>query len=252
MRNEQGLLARTSWYKSLQLFRWRTLHPFLLTILKAALPVYRRITPLLGIMILTMVATAYIAMLLVMIRAWKLAQLVYVLLLVGLIALAFIFFIVTVCAARPSLRLKNLDYFQEYSKRGVYIIGGIIGFHVLHQILLTHIPFLSTLIFLTPAPCTSLYPLRSVLLIFFALFMCDIQPTVKNIGWAFINAAKMMWYNYPVCLIFFLIISEIYAQFYCFLTEPFVTLILPFVIVIFTHLYVKFLYEEYSLYKPLV
>lgn len=100
-------------------------------------------------------------------------------------------------SARPSVAIKNWGYFKGYGKHALYI--------ALWFLLLGAIPFFFGLI----VSVISFTVIASMSL-FFIIFLLDSDASPRAALYSLCRAAKMVVYNFPFCLISFVIIFLLY------------------------------------------
>ena len=192
-----------------------------------------------------------------------------------------LFFFVVYLTVRPSIKLKNYNYYRDYPKYFLYFIlfsilaQSISGIFILatekvacslcaiHPLLYTAlmplfiIPVL--ILFLMPPSCIIIY--LSPLLTFAILFMLDSDGSLKEVMKSLLRALKMVWYNFPFCLItlaIFLAIAigasdliGIYLGYNSILLTPiFTSLLLVIPLYFYTNFYKKRIHDQFSLYYP--
>lgn len=182
---------------------------------------------------------------------------------------------------RPSMKRKGWDYYKDNGIKFIYfILFSVIAYSVSYGMLLgaSHIVYLTQHIhtyfyvlllpllllpilvtFLMPPDLIILYV--SPLLTFFILFMLDGDNSFKNIMQSIVRAFKMIFYNYPFCIlafVFFVICSMGYTMLVVslvskesFLLSPILSnALLPIPLCILTNFYVKRLHDQFGLYYP--
>jgi hypothetical protein len=190
-----------------------------------------------------------------------------------------IFFIYLII--RPSIKRKGWNYYKDYLVRFPYfVLFSVIAFLIPILLFLISktvvfwtasinwvfymlfLPFLilSLLIsFLIAPDVVTLY--TSPLLTFLILFMLDGNGSISDILRSIIRACKMIIYNYPFCIIMFIIFivcsvlgRMTVAYFFginSFLLSSLVAnLILPIPLCILTNFYIKRVHDQFGLYYP--
>ena len=190
-----------------------------------------------------------------------------------------IFFIYLII--RPSIKRKNWNYYKGYLLRFPYfvffsiiafmipiimlLIGNKIAYLTFSISWIFYMLFLPFLIipilisFLIAPDVVALY--TSPLLTFLILFMLDSTGSISDVFQSIVRAFKMMIYNYPFCIIMFIIfilcsvISQMSIAHYfgieSFLLSSLVAnLILPIPLCILTNFYTKRLHDQFGLYYP--
>lgn len=182
---------------------------------------------------------------------------------------------------RPSIKRKGWNYYKDnWLKFFYFIFFSIIAYsipiamlaaankivyltqhiHTLFYYLLLPVLLIPILVtFLMPPNLIVLYV--SPLLTFLILFILDGDGSIKNVLKSVVRALKMMIYNYPFCIlifILFVICSVSYTVLIAnlfgvdsFLLSPIVSnAFLPIPLCILTNFYVKRLHEQFGLYYP--
>jgi hypothetical protein len=190
-----------------------------------------------------------------------------------------IFFIYLII--RPSIKRKGWSYYKDYLGRFAYfvlfsiiaflipilllLIGNKIAFWTFSISWIFYMLFLPFLIvpllisFLVAPQVVALY--TSPLLTFLLLFMLDSNGSISDVFQSIIRAFKMVIYNYPFCIIMFIVFivcstigQMLIVQFFginSFLLSSLVTnLILPIPLCILTNFYIKRLHDQFGLYYP--
>ncbi len=190
-----------------------------------------------------------------------------------------IFFIYLI--VRPSIKRKKWDYYKGYLLRfGYFVLFSIIAFMIPVLLLLIgnkiafltfsiswvfYVLFLPLLIipilisFLIAPNVVTLY--TSPLLTFLILFMLDSTGSISDVFQSIVRAFKMMIYNYPFCIITFIIfilcsvigqlaIIHFFGRDSILLSSLAANLILPIPLCILSNFYIKRLHDQFALYYP--
>ncbi len=182
---------------------------------------------------------------------------------------------------RPSIKRKGWSYYKDNWLKFIYFMFfSIIAYSIplamlsaankivyLTQNIHTLFYFLLLPVLLIPILVTFLMPPNlivlyvSPLLTFLILFILDGDGSIKNVLQSVVRALKMMIYNYPFCIlifILFVICSVSYTVFIArwfgvdsFLLSPIVSnAFLPIPLCILTNFYIKRVHDQFGLYYP--
>lgn len=183
----------------------------------------------------------------------------------------FLFFML-VLAIRPSVLKKDNAYFLSY---WFYFLFLLLFMAALYLVLTAL--FLFKLGFLKPIFMIQTPFVVSPLVIFFTLFLLDSDGTVGQGIKSAARSIKMVWYNYPFCLISYTVFcyvlsplvlwfidyfsarsiavfSSVYAQIAILFIARYIYfwLFMPLVLSFMTNFYVKVIYPQLNLYFPVI
>lgn len=226
-----------SWKDSLALLRPANLKPFAMVTAKTVLDVYKGINrPLTsrGNWILAAIVISLIGFTNVI----KTLHLYWLEALLLNSMRYFLFFMFTL-ALRPSVDIKNWDYYYRYIQRFWYIMLLTIVLGLLHVYLI---------------------PLVFIGYMFFLLFFLDTDGSYQAIGLSIRNACLMVLYNLPLCLILFgtvgiinvflfYLIAFALGYFGGLTIAAFLYIFfVPIEVALITNLYIKFMHGQSALY----
>jgi len=185
--------------------------------------------------------------------------------------------------ARPSIKRKGWGYYKDYWRHFIYFVLLSIFFWLIPNVILvlsvwliqtiarlysTVFSILILPVVVLPILTSLLIPVSNTILIhvsplltFAIFFLLDSKATIRDAGKSLLNAFKMCFYNYPFCLLLFMIflLFSVALQWLIytflgptsFLLSPLLsTVLLPIPLCFFNTFYVKRLHDQFDLYFP--
>ncbi len=225
-----------AWRDSLKLFAPQNCKTFALVTVKAVIDAYKLMLQYWWLWIGIMLAGGLLTTILKPITfLWftKVAVL--------LVAVRHLLFFLLCLAMRPSVGLKTMDYFRQYTLKFWYIILLALAFGIIGM---------------------STVPLFLIFFTFFVLFVFDSDGAFESIGLSVVRAFVMLLYNLPLCFLVYVglmsvnIVASLMALglsivlnggefLFAFLLYLF---LVPIEIGILTNIYIKKLHEQSGLY----
>ncbi len=205
--------------------------------------------------------------------------------------LMFLFYCALFLCARPSVKKKDYAYFKDYPFHCLYIIVFFTGITyeitrfwfqlpptLFHRLVNSIAVIAVGYYWITPLFKGAAGIISGIVLspisAFFILFLLNSEGTVRTIGASLLRAVKMVIYNYPFCLIVYLLwcyglplawlqstiaaalyplttllhVSAVKINYHEMISSSIVFLLLPIPIHIWINFYIKKLHEQFSLY----
>lgn len=185
-----------AWKDSLSLLKPASLKLFVLVVLKGIIQAYKALLYVLPIILFLTLAYGLVA---VYAPEYQISLMV-ILYVTWVIAIFY-----TYVAARPSVLPKNCSYFRSYTYAFILFALFDLVANMLSNALSGQVsdPVSIALLFKEPLAISPLYG-------FFILFFLDSYTSIKNLFVSAKRALIMAWYNYPICLLLFVIFYALF------------------------------------------